>query len=83
MSSWRSNTGESEALWKLYCPNGSLGADIQTSADRLYDALDSPDIELGRVKYVDFIMKFAGFHDRIFGRESHLHMKPKSELFLK
>jgi hypothetical protein len=72
VSCWHSNTGESEALWKLYCPNGSPGVVIQTSADRLFDALDSPDIELGRVQYVDFRMTFAGFHDRIFWKRKSL-----------
>lgn len=72
VSCWHSNTGESEALWRLYCPNGSTGVAIETSATKLLDALDAPDIELGRVQYVDFRMSFAGFHDRIFWKRKSL-----------
>ncbi len=73
VSCWHANTGESEALWRLYCPAGSTGIAIQTTADRLTKALGiHSDIKLGRVQYVDFRKSFAGFHDRIFWKRSSL-----------
>lgn len=35
VSCWHANTGESEALWRLYCPAGSTGIAVQTTAERL------------------------------------------------
>ena len=72
VSCWHSNSGESEALWRLYCPNGSTGILIETTADRLIGSLDASDIELGRVKYIDFKTSFSGFHDRIFWKRKSL-----------
>lgn len=72
VSCWHANSGESEALWRLYCPDGSTGVAIETSALRLYDALDAPDVEIGRVQYIDFKKSFSGFHDRIFWKRKSL-----------
>jgi len=73
VSCWHANTGESEALWRLYCPPGTVGVAIETSADRLFKALDpSTRIELGKVQYIDFRKSFAGFHDRIFWKRKSL-----------
>lgn len=83
VSCWHSNSGESEALWKLYCPNGSTGVAIETSAGRLFDALDAPDIEIGKVQYIDFKMSFSGFHDRIFWKRKSLSHEAEVRAVLK
>jgi len=72
VSCWHANDGESEALWRLYCPLGSTGVAIETTAERLSVSLGDSDIELGRVQYVDFRKSFAGLHDRIFWKRSSL-----------
>lgn len=72
VSCWHANDGESEALWRLYCPPNSAGVALETTAERLTASLDDPDIELGEVQYVDFQKSFAGIHDRIFWKRSSL-----------
>lgn len=73
VSCWHANTGESEALWRLYCPPPMMGVAIHTGARLLIDALgDDPQIKLGRVQYVDFRNAFAGFHDRIYWKRRSL-----------
>lgn len=73
VSCWHANSGESEALWRLYCPNGSSGVAVRTTADRLLRSLDpSSQVKLGRVQYVDFSKSFAGLHDRIFWKRKSL-----------
>jgi hypothetical protein len=73
VSCWHANTGESEALWRLYSPIGSGGVVIRTTADRLLRSLDqSAKITLGSVKYVDYRTNFAGLHDRIFHKRKSL-----------
>ncbi len=73
VSCWHANTGESEALWRLYCPLGSTGVAIETTAKRLIEALENDgSLKLGRVQYIDFRQSFAGFHDRIFWKRSSL-----------
>jgi hypothetical protein len=73
VSCWHTNTGESEALWRLYCPPPMMGVAIRTTARLLIDALgDDPQIKLGRVQYVDFRNAFAGFHDRIYWKRKSL-----------
>jgi hypothetical protein len=72
ISCWHANPGESEALWRLYCPAGSAGVALQTTAGRLASALDASDIELGRVHYIDYRKGFSGLHDRIFWKRSSL-----------
>lgn len=73
VSCWHANSGESEALWRLYCPPGSSGVAIKTTAGRFLQALDpTAQIKLGAVQYVDFRTSFAGFHDRIFWKRKSL-----------
>src|ERR1700675_4817878 len=51
VSCWYANTGESEALWRLYCPS-AMGVAILTDAQSLVEALgNNADIGLGRVQY--------------------------------
>lgn len=73
VSCWHANTGESEALWRLYCPPPMMGLAIRTNVRSMIDALaDDPQIKLGRVQYADFQKRFAGFHDRIFWKRKSL-----------
>jgi hypothetical protein len=73
VSCWHENDGESEALWRLYCPPSSAGVAIRTDSSALNENLgDNPDIQIGRVQYIDFGKKFAGTHDRIFWKRKSL-----------
>lgn len=67
VSCWHANEGESEALWRLYVPEGSTGVAIRTTCGRLDSSLD-PNwiIRMGMVKYVDFSNVFSGTYDRAF-----------------
>jgi hypothetical protein len=50
-----------------------MGVAIQTDARLLIEALgNDPQIELGRVQYVDFRKRFAGFYDRIYWKRKSL-----------
>lgn len=63
ISCWHCNDFESEAMWKLYSVNTKNAVAIQTTTSRLYEALDrEPDIEIGKVKYVDYNKRFASIN---------------------
>lgn len=71
VSCWHANDGESEALWRLYCPPPSAGIAIRTDFGALDNALDgSFDVKFGYVQYVDFAKHFAGTYDRIFWKRA-------------
>ena len=73
VSCWHSNTGESEALWRLYVPPLTMGVAIETTAGALMEAFgDNPGLGLGHVQYVDFRKSYAGFQDRIFWKRKSL-----------
>jgi hypothetical protein len=73
VSCWHSNTGESEALWRLYCPPQTMGVAIKTTAELLTAALtEETGFKIGHVQYVDFRKAFAGIHDRIFWKRQSL-----------
>jgi hypothetical protein len=73
VSCWHANSVESEALWRLYCPPPTVGVAIRTDVTALKQSLgNDPDIEIGRVQYVDFRKSFAGIHDRIFWKRKSL-----------
>ena len=73
VSCWHANTGESEAVWRLYCPPGVPGVAIETTSDRLFGSFTSTcRVKLGQVQYVDFRRSFAGVHDRIFCKRKSL-----------
>jgi hypothetical protein len=72
VSCWHANTGESEALWRLYCPPPAAGVVLQTTAGRLSDALGALDCKIGHVQYVDFSKAFAGLHERVFAKRKSL-----------
>ena len=63
ISCWHCNSFESEAMWKLYSVNTKNAVAIQTTAARLYEALDrDPSIEIGKVRYVDFNKRFSSVY---------------------
>ena len=73
VSCWHQNSGESEALWRLYCPPGSAGLAIQTDVSHLRDCLrDVSDLSVGQVQYVDFKTRFAPINDRVFWKRKSL-----------
>jgi hypothetical protein len=54
VSCWHLGDGESEAMWRLYCP-GSNGVAIQTSYRKLATSVDyDPFLYIGRVTYIDY-----------------------------
>lgn len=64
LSCWHENPVESEAMWRLYAASFSNALAIRTTYERLYRALGrSPDIPIGRVKYIDMRTAFAGVND--------------------
>ncbi|MGB2715420.1 MAG: hypothetical protein WBC51_14660 [Vicinamibacterales bacterium] len=72
VSCWHANAGESEALWRLYCPPSTAGLAIQTTAERLLKAVGEVPVKVGKVQYIDFAKGFAGIHERIFTKRKSL-----------
>ena len=63
ISCWHCNNYESEAMWKLYSVHTQNAIAIQTTAERLYQALDqNPYIDIGKVKYVDYNNRFTSIN---------------------
>lgn len=61
ISCWHCNDFESEAMWKLYSVNVTNAVAIETTYQRLYEALgDDPYIDIGKVKYIDYRKQFSG-----------------------
>jgi len=51
---WHLNDFESEAMWRLYCPNGN-GVAIQTSYKKLAEfTMHDPELYIGNVTYLDY-----------------------------
>lgn len=73
VSCWHSAQGESEALWRLYCPPGSSGVCIRTTFRDLDEAIRTErEVKFGHVQYIDFSKEFAGTYDRIFWKRKSL-----------
>jgi hypothetical protein len=73
VSCWHENEGESEALWRLYCPPPTAGIAIRAEYSSLNLSVgDNPEIEIGRVQYIDFQKQFSGTYDRIFWKRKSL-----------
>lgn len=63
ISCWYNNEYESEAMWKLYAMNVNNAVAVQTTAEHLYEALGrSPRIDIGKVQYIDYSLKYAPLH---------------------
>jgi hypothetical protein len=52
LNCWYLDDIESEAMWRLYCPDG-YGVAIQTRFSTLRNLINSPNIKMGKVHYVD------------------------------
>lgn len=72
VSCWHASPGESEALWRIYCPPPTAGVAIETTADRLLRSVGRASVRLGKVRYLDFRTEYAGVHDRIFCKRKSL-----------
>lgn len=60
ISCWHQNEQESEAMWRLYSRDVTNAVAIQTTAQKLYLALDrDPTIDIGKVKYIDYEKQYA------------------------
>jgi hypothetical protein len=82
VSCWHANTGESEALWRLYCPPPTAGLAIQTTAGRLMRAVGDAPVKIGKVQYIDFAKGFAGIHERIFAKRKSLSHEAEVRLVI-
>lgn len=64
ISCWHMNDFESEAMWKLYSKDTTNAIAIQTTYQRLYEALGkNPYISIGKVQYIDFTKRFSSIDD--------------------
>lgn len=84
VSCWHANDGESEALWRLYCPPSTLGVAVRSSVNQLW-GLNSvrADTLVGRVRYVNFARSFAANDlERIFCKRSSLQHENEVRLVL-
>lgn len=75
ISCWHENDFESEAMWNLYTTNSKEGIAIKTSYKKLYNSLSkNPDIQIGRINYIDYSKRFVGINDSFwFKRKSFQH----------
>ena len=70
---WHLNSGESEALWRIYCSPGAPSVAVQSNVVRLWNALENEaGVNVGRVQYMDFKKSFASGDQRIFCKRSSL-----------
>jgi hypothetical protein len=83
VSCWHANAGESEALWRLYCPPPTAGLAIQTTAERLIRAVGDAPVKIGRVQYIDFAKGFPGIHERIFAKRESLSHEAEVRLVIR
>ena len=84
VSCWHQSDFESEAMWQLYTRDNKQGIAIQTTFERLYQALSlDPWQEFGMVKYINFDeynngnsqKSFHSFDALWYKRESFAHEK--------
>lgn len=62
ISCWHYNDIESEAMWKTYSKDITNAVAIQTTYGRLRKALNNPEIEIGKVNYIEYKSRFAPFN---------------------
>ncbi len=80
---WHLGNSESEAMWRLYCPNNN-GVAIQTTYSKLVESVgDDPELHIGKVTYIDYEkqgfppgnMFYPAMHKRIsFMHESEVRL---------
>lgn len=60
LNCWHENELESDAMWYLYSKDISNAIAIRTTYEKLYLSLEkNPDIDIGRVNYIDYNKKFT------------------------
>ena len=57
VSCWHLNETESEAMWRLYCPTNE-GVALQTTYAKLAQSIQTVDVYLGLVRYIDYRSQF-------------------------
>ena len=74
---WHENAYESDAMWMLYSKDITNALAIRTTYEKLYHALDrDPDIQIGRVNYIDFNKSFSATNSsQWYKRQSFAHEK--------
>lgn len=74
---WHKNTVESEAMWNLYVKDLSQGIAIQTTYDRLYNAIGRENMPvIGEVNYIDYTKGTVYMQDvEWYKRKSFEHEK--------
>lgn len=57
---WHENQFESDAMWLLYSKDVSNAIAIRSTYDKMYLSMDkNPDIQIGRVNYIDYNKSFS------------------------
>lgn len=70
ISCWHMNRFESEAMWRLYSRDTTNALAIQTTYQRLYEALGKdPSISIGKVQYLDFSKSFTSINDAFWYKQ--------------
>ena len=74
---WHKNTVESEAMWNLYVKDMSQGVAIQTTYERLYNAIGRENMPaIGEVNYIDYAKGTVYMQDvQWYKRKSFEHEK--------
>lgn len=62
---WRMDEHESEAMWKLYCPNNQ-GVVLQTTYNKLVNSSSDKDLHIGMVTYIDYETGFFQAAENLF-----------------
>ena len=74
---WHESDYESDAMWMLYSKDITNAIAIRTTYRKLYLALNKdPDIDIGRVNYIDFNKNFSATNStQWYKRQSFAHEK--------
>lgn len=62
---WRLDTDESEAMWKLYCPNNQ-GVALQTTYSKLANSIKDDKVHIGTITYIDYESGFFQAANNLF-----------------
>jgi len=67
---WHLSSYESEAMWRLYAKDITNAIAIQTTFQRLYEALyKEPTIAIGKIQYIDFSKRFTSVNDAFWYKQ--------------
>jgi hypothetical protein len=67
---WRMDEHESEAMWKLYCPNNQ-GVVLQTTYNKLVNSNTDKNLHIGMITYIDYETDFFQAEDNLFYSVMH------------